>query len=67
MHITIPPSDNDRNIAAIRRAIENKEKECERARDKLTELNTELRGLKAALDAINPQKTQPRSSDGQSA
>ncbi len=54
MHITVPPSDTDRNIQAIKRAIENKEKECDQARDKLTELCAELRGLQAALKVINP-------------
>lgn len=45
MNITIPPSETDKNIEAIKHAIDNKIKECDQARDKLTELCAELRGL----------------------
>ena len=54
MNITIPPSETDKNIEAIKHAIDNKIKECDQARDKLTELCAELRGLQAALKVISP-------------
>ncbi len=54
MHITIPMSETDKNVEAIKRAIENKIKECDQARDKLSELQAELRGLRAALKIIAP-------------
>lgn len=61
MHITTPPSETDRNVETLKRMIDNKIKECDQARDKLSELCAELRGLQAALKAISPgDKLQPR-------
>lgn len=52
MHITMPPSENDQNIASIKRAIDRKASEVEKAKSTLSELQSELRGLQIALDAI---------------
>jgi hypothetical protein len=52
MNLTMPQSDKEMNIGAIKRAIDNKNREVEQARQKLTELIAELRGLTAALTAI---------------
>jgi hypothetical protein len=52
MNIQIPPTEKELNIGAIKRAIDNKNREVEQARQKLTELIAELRGLTAALTAI---------------
>lgn len=53
MHITLPPSEQEQNVAAIKRAIDRKRDEVEKAQRMLTELHAELRGLTIALDSIN--------------
>ncbi len=55
MHVTIPPSETERNIEAIKRAIDSKSRDVEQVRSKLNDLLGELRGLQAALAAINPK------------
>lgn len=52
MQIHIPPTDAERNQAAIQRAIDSKQREVDEARRKLTDLQAELRGLTLALKAI---------------
>ena len=52
MHVQIPPSEKELNIAAVKRAIDRKQSEVEIAQRKLTDLQAELRGLQIALEAI---------------
>jgi peptidoglycan hydrolase CwlO-like protein len=54
MHIHMPPSETESNVAAIKRAIDSKEAEVRDAARKLDNLRAELRGLQAALKAIQP-------------
>lgn len=56
MHITMPPTDRDTDIASIKRAIERKAREVEKAELALVELRAELRGLNAALDVMGVRK-----------
>lgn len=58
MHITMPQSDTEMNVAAIQRAIDRKTREVEDAGRKLDDLRAELRGLHAALEAICPKSTE---------
>lgn len=52
MHLTIPPSENEQDVAAIKRAIDKKHSEVLQADQKAAELRAEIRGLHAALQAI---------------
>lgn len=57
MHITMPPSSTEQNVAAIKRAIDGKVREVDQTSRKLDDLRAELRGLNAALEAISPKQT----------
>lgn len=57
MHVQIPPSEKELNIAAVKRAIDRKQSEVEIAQRKLTDLQAELRGLAIALEAIDGKLT----------
>lgn len=56
MHVELPKSETQRNVESIKYAIDRKTSEVEKAGRQLDELRAELRGLQAALKAINPQK-----------
>lgn len=56
MNITVPPTEGELNVSAIKHAIRRKEDEVQKASRVLDELRAELRGLNAALTAINPKE-----------
>lgn len=58
MHITMPPSDTDKNIKAIEYAVAKKAAEVQQAQRHLDELKAELRGLNLALDVVQGKPTQ---------
>lgn len=60
MNLTMPPTDKEMHVNAIKRAMDSKASEVEVAQRKLTDLQAELRGLQIALRAINGEPT-PRS------
>lgn len=60
MQIMIPPSDTEQNIEAVKRAVERKRVEMNKARDVFANLQAELRGLEEALDVL---KSYGRKSD----
>lgn len=55
MNVTMQPSEKEKNIASVKRAIDRKKSEVEDARAKLNDLCAELRGLTIALEAIDGQ------------
>jgi restriction endonuclease S subunit len=57
MHMTIPPTDTQKNIEAIKRAADAKRHEVELAQRKLTELQAELRGVNIALETLEGKPT----------
>ena len=57
MHVEIPKSERDRDIEAVKRAIDRKKSEVEAADRKASELRAELRGLMIALDTIEGKPT----------
>lgn len=57
MDMTIPPTDTQKNIEAIKRAANMKRQEVEAAQRKLAELQAEFRGLCIALDALEGKPT----------
>jgi hypothetical protein len=52
MHINMPPSDTERNIESVKRAVERKRAEMLKARDHYNNLQAELRGLEEALGVL---------------
>lgn len=60
MNVTIPPTEGEINIAAIKRAMDSKQSEVEQTQRKLSELQAEWRGLKIALDALGGNVLVPR-------
>lgn len=57
MNILLEKSETQRNIEAIQRAVDVKASEVLQSERKLSELRAELRGLTAALDAIQGKPT----------
>jgi hypothetical protein len=65
MQVTLPPSEREMNAQAIKRAIDRKKLEVDQARQKLVELQAELRGLNIALETIEPKNPNPINEFGQ--
>lgn len=59
MHVTIPPTEKQRQIEAVKYAVDRKRQEVEGAMRTLDGLRAELRGLQQALEILDPPKVDP--------